>query len=184
MFLDGINDLESKFKLFDRLNTLLFNVWRDKSAEAYKKKYDELEQLKTTGRDEIAERIKEARSFGDLSENAEYHAAKRERGRNESRIRFLRNMIKTAKIIDVKSEADAVGLFDTVTYYVEEDEEGNKLPGYWGLFNIVPLSSPVENIHSQSPTMDCQKILREDHILILREGKVYTTMGQLITIEK
>ena len=57
-----------------------------------------------------------------LSENAVYHAAKRERGRNESRIRYLRNMIKTAVIIDSKSADDRVGLFDTVTYYVEEDD--------------------------------------------------------------
>ena len=79
----------------------------------------ELEYLKVTGRKDIAEKIKIARGFGDLSENAEYHAAKRERGKNESRIRYLRNMIKTAIIIDVKSEDDSVGLFDTITYYVE-----------------------------------------------------------------
>ena len=70
----------------------------------------------------ILEDVKFARSHGDLSENAEYHAAKRERGKNESRIRYLRNMIKTAVIIDSSSEADKVGLFDTVTYYVEEDD--------------------------------------------------------------
>ena len=58
----------------------------------------------------------------DLSENAEYHAAKRERGKNESRIRFLRNMIKTAIIIKDTSDENSVGLFDTVTYYVEEDD--------------------------------------------------------------
>ncbi len=83
---------------------------------------EELEYRITVVRPEILEEVKLTRSYGDLSENAEYHAAKRERGRNESRIRYLRNMIKTAKIIDVKSEADAVGLFDTVTYYIEEDD--------------------------------------------------------------
>lgn len=83
---------------------------------------DELEYRISVVRPEILEEVKLTRSYGDLSENAEYHAAKRERGKNESRIRYLRNMIKTAKIIEVKSEQDRVGLFDKVTYYVEEDD--------------------------------------------------------------
>ena len=83
---------------------------------------EELEHRITVIRPQILEDVKFARSHGDLSENFEYHAAKRERGKNESRIRYLRNMIKTAKIIEVNSESDKVGLFDTVTYYVEEDD--------------------------------------------------------------
>lgn len=83
---------------------------------------DELEYRIGVVRPKILEEVKFTRSFGDLSENAEYHAAKRERGRNESRIRYLRNMIKTAKIIKPESKADEVGLFDTVEYYVEEDD--------------------------------------------------------------
>ena len=83
---------------------------------------EELEWRLTKVRPEILEDVKFARSHGDLSENAEYHAAKRERGKNESRIRYLRNMIKTAVIIDSSSADDVVGLFDTVTYYVEEDD--------------------------------------------------------------
>ncbi len=87
-----------------------------------KKMKEELEWRLTKVRPEILEDVKLARSHGDLSENAEYHAAKRERGKNESRIRYLRNMIKTAVIIDSSSKNDEVGLFDTVTYYVEEDD--------------------------------------------------------------
>lgn len=83
---------------------------------------EELEYRISVVRPKILEEVKFTRSFGDLSENAEYHAAKRERGRNESRIRYLRNMIKTAKIIKPESKADEVGLFDTVEYYVEEDD--------------------------------------------------------------
>lgn len=83
---------------------------------------EELEYRITKVRPVILEEVKLTRSYGDLSENAEYHAAKRERGKNESRIRYLRNMIKTAIIIDVKSEDDSVGLFDTITYYVEEED--------------------------------------------------------------
>lgn len=87
-----------------------------------KKMKEELEYRITKLRPEILEEVKLTRSYGDLSENAEYHAAKRERGKNESRIRFLRNMIKTAVIIKADSSNDTVGLFDTVTYYIPEDD--------------------------------------------------------------
>lgn len=87
-----------------------------------KKMKEELEYRLGVVRPKILEDVKFARSHGDLSENFEYHAAKRERGKNESRIRYLRAMIKTAVVISDKSDADTVGLFDTVTYYVEEDD--------------------------------------------------------------
>ena len=90
-------------------------------------RYDELKQeldySKTTRADEVAELIKEARGFGDLSENFEYKAAKREKSRNDSRIRYLERMIKTAKVIDASSNPDEIGLFDKVTIYIEEDDE-------------------------------------------------------------
>lgn len=88
-----------------------------------KKMEEELQHRLLVVRPAILEDIKTARGFGDLSENFEYHAAKRERGKNESRIRYLRNMIKTAVIVDNKSPADEVGLFDSVTFYIEEDDE-------------------------------------------------------------
>lgn len=87
-----------------------------------KKLQDELEYRIGTVRPKILEEVKFTRSFGDLSENAEYHAAKRERGKNESRIRYIRNMLKTAIVIEDRSSSDEIGLFDTVTYYVEEDD--------------------------------------------------------------
>ena len=87
-----------------------------------KKLKDELEYRIGTVRPKILEEVKFTRSFGDLSENAEYHAAKRERGKNESRIRYIRNMLKTAIVIDTESDQNEVGLFDTITYYVEEDD--------------------------------------------------------------
>lgn len=88
---------------------------------------EELEYRITVVRPKIFEEVKFTRSFGDLSENAEYHAAKRERGKNESRIRYLRNMIKTAKVINPESRPDEVGIFDTVEYYVEEDDAVEKV---------------------------------------------------------
>lgn len=83
----------------------------------------ELDQRRIELRPKLLEAVKEARAFGDLSENFEYKAAKQEKNRNESRIRFLENMIKTAKVIDDHSAQDAVGLYDKVTVYLEEDNE-------------------------------------------------------------
>lgn len=84
---------------------------------------DELDYRRITLRPQLLEAVKEARGFGDLSENFEYKAAKQEKNRNESRIRFLENMIKTAVVIPDASSGDAVGLYDKVTVYLEEDDE-------------------------------------------------------------
>lgn len=84
---------------------------------------EELDYRRTQLRPKLLEAVKEARSFGDLSENFEYKAAKQEKNRNESRIRFLENMIRTAVVISDQTTADAVGLYDKVTVYVEEDDE-------------------------------------------------------------
>ena len=74
-------------------------------------------------RPKLIEEVKTARGFGDLSENFEYKAAKREKNRNDSRIRYLENMIKTAVVIDGSSHGEEIGLFDRVTFYIEEDDE-------------------------------------------------------------
>ena len=82
----------------------------------------EIDNRKINIRKELLEDVKEARARGDLSENFEYYAAKRAKNQNESRIRFLERMIKTAKIIDDDSSDDQVGMNKTVTVYVEEDD--------------------------------------------------------------
>ena len=84
---------------------------------------EELDHRRIHLRPQLLEAVKEARSFGDLSENFEYKAAKQEKNRNESRIRFLENMIKTAVVIQDKTDEGTVGLYDRVTVYLEEDEE-------------------------------------------------------------
>lgn len=63
--------------------------------------------------------MKRTREFGDLSENAEYKEAKREKRRNEGRIRYLENMIRTARIIEIDGDKDAVCLFDRVRIFNE-----------------------------------------------------------------
>lgn len=84
---------------------------------------EELDHRRIVVRPQLIEAVKEARAFGDLSENFEYKAAKRERGRNESRIRYLENMIKTAVVISDRSEKDTVGLYDKVTVFLEDEGE-------------------------------------------------------------
>ena len=70
-------------------------------------------------RPQLIEEVQTARAFGDLSENYEYKCAKQAKNRNDSRIRYLERMIRTAKVIKVQEQADAVGIFDTVTIYNE-----------------------------------------------------------------
>lgn len=72
---------------------------------------------------ELIEEVKRTRAFGDLSENFEYKEAKRAKNRNGSRIRYLENMIKSARIINSDSAADEVGLYDKVEIYIPEDDE-------------------------------------------------------------
>lgn len=84
---------------------------------------EEIEHRKVVVRKELIEAVKEARAHGDLSENFEYHAAKKEKNRNESRIRYLERMLKTAVIVDDSSKEDEVGINNTVELYFEEDDE-------------------------------------------------------------
>ena len=90
------------------------------TAEHLEELKQELNYLKTVREKEVAEQIKEARSFGDLSENAEYKEAKRLKRKNEGRIRYLENMIRTANVIEIKKADDEVGLFDRVVIYNEK----------------------------------------------------------------
>ncbi len=108
----------------------------------------EIEHRKLVVRKEAIEAVKEARAHGDLSENFEYHAAKKDKNKNESRIRYLERMLKTAEIISEDSAADEVGLNNTVTLYFEDEEEceefrlvtsirGNSLK------NLISIESPL-----------------------------------------
>lgn len=83
---------------------------------------EEIEYRKLVVRKEALEAVKEARAHGDLSENFEYQAAKKDKNRNESRIRYLERMVKTARIISEESKEDEVGLNNTVTIYIEEED--------------------------------------------------------------
>lgn len=84
---------------------------------------EEIEYRKLVVRKKELEAVKEARTQGDLSENFEYKAAKQDKNRNESRIRYLEKMLKNAKIVSDESKDDEVGINNTVTVYFEDDDE-------------------------------------------------------------
>ena len=86
----------------------------------------EIEHRKLVVRKEAIEAVKEARAQGDLSENFEYYAAKRNKNQNESRIRYLERMLKTADIVTDTSREDEVGMDDIVEVEFEEDGEIEK----------------------------------------------------------
>ena len=93
------------------------------SKEYLQKLQDELEYLKTKRRPEIAEKIKEARSFGDLSENADYDEAKNEQGEVESRIAKVEDMIRHAKTFEDSTNKDEVSVGSKVLIHDEEFDE-------------------------------------------------------------
>ncbi len=86
-----------------------------------KKMEEEIRHRKSVIRPQVLEEVKEARAQGDLSENFEYHAAKKVKNQNESRIRYLEKMIRTAKVISEDSAADEVGINNTVTVEFADD---------------------------------------------------------------
>ena len=109
---------------------------------------EEIESRKLVVRKKELEAVKEARAQGDLSENFEYKAAKQDKNRNESRIRYLERMLKHAQIVSDESKADEVGINNTVEVYFEEDDEtetyrlvtsvrGNSLQG------LISIESPL-----------------------------------------
>ncbi len=98
-------------------------MYNDLTEDDIRKMEEEIEYRKVVVRKELLEDVKEARAHGDLSENFEYHAAKKEKNRNESRIRYLQRMIKTAHVIQDETSDDEVGLNKRVKVYFEEDEE-------------------------------------------------------------
>ena len=92
------------------------------TREDIKKMQAELDRLRAE-MPAILEEVKRTRAFGDLSENFEYKAAKQAKNKNESRIRYLKRMIATAVVIKPESKTDEAGLFDTVTLFMEDEQE-------------------------------------------------------------
>ena len=127
----------------------------------------EIEHRKLVVRKEAIVAMKEAREHGDLSENFEYYAAKKDKNRNESRIRYLERMLKTAEIVEDNAGEDEVGLNNIVTIYFEEEDEeetfklvtsirGNSLKG------MISIESPLGKA--------VQKHRAGDRVLVQMDG--------------
>ena len=88
---------------------------------------EELDHIRLEIMPDVIEEVKRTRAFGDLSENYEYKTAKQAQNKYRSRMRYLEGMIKTARVIDDRSMADEVGLFDKVEIYIPEDDESETI---------------------------------------------------------
>lgn len=115
------------------------------TAEGYEKLKAEIEDLQGRGRREIAERIKEARDFGDISENAEYDAAKNEQAMLEGRIAQLEEKVRDAKIVDVSELANDVVQVGTTVHL--KDQKTSKSVKYMivGSSEADPLGGKLSN---------------------------------------
>jgi transcription elongation factor GreA len=111
------------------------------SAEGLKKLEAELEHLKTVRRAEVAERIKTAREFGDISENSEYEDAKNEQGLIEARIQSLESMLRNARVVD---EATLDPHVVHIGSHVTVQEEGEDAPEEFVIVSVAE-ADPVKN---------------------------------------
>ena len=122
----------------------MFNELTEKDI---KKMEEEIEYRKLVVRKNAIEAVKEARAHGDLSENFEYYAAKREKNQNESRIRYLERMIRTAKVVEDQTQDDEVGLNKLVDVYFEDDDETERFK----LVTTIRGDSLAGRISTESP---------------------------------
>lgn len=122
-------------------------MYNELTENDIKKMEEEIEYRKLVVRKNALEAVKEARSHGDLSENFEYHAAKKEKNQNESRIRYLERMIRTAQIVTDESKENEVGLNNLVDVYFEDDDETEQFK----LVTTIRANSLEGRISTESP---------------------------------
>lgn len=122
-------------------------MYNELTKQDIEKMKAELEDRIVNQRHILLEEVKRCREFGDLSENFEYKEAKRAKNRNESRIRFLERMIRTAKVIEDTSDDDTVGLYDKVGVYIPEDDEVE----YYRVVTTVRIDLNAGFISKESP---------------------------------
>lgn len=141
---------------------------------------EELEHRRNVLRPQLIEEVKVARGFGDLSENFDYKAAKREKNHNDSRIRYLEKMIATAVVIDTASADDEIGLFDTVTVFMEDENEE-------AVFRIVTTlrQNPLAGLISkESPVGSALLGHKVGDVVHIRVNENYGYDAKIVKIEK
>ena len=153
------------------------------TPEGYKALTDELDYLKTVRREEIKEAIATARSFGDLSENAEYDEARNEQAKTEARISELEELIANAIIVDeAKIDTTVVSLGSVVTVYdVEFDEE--IVYSIVGSNEVNPLEKKISD---QSPIGKALMGTREGDTVVIEipSGTVHMEIKKVARVQK
>ncbi len=122
-------------------------MYDELTKEDIKKMQEELDYRPRVLRLQLIDDVKVARGFGDLSENFEYKAAKREKNRNDSRVRYLERMIKTARVISDSSGEGVAGLYDKVTIRAEDDNSERVIT----LVTTLRQNAPEGLISKESP---------------------------------
>ena len=102
-------------------------MYDELTKQDIQKMQEEIDYRVQVLRPKLIEDVQTARAFGDLSENFEYKCAKQEKNRNDSRVRYLQRMIRTARVIEDRSQADTAGLYDTVEILMENTGKTRKI---------------------------------------------------------
>lgn len=139
----------------------------------------EIDRRKNVERPKLLESLKEARAQGDLSDNFEYYVAKREKNRNESRIRYLDRIIRTADIIEDTAAEDEAGIEDEVTLYFEEDDECETFTllttkGSDSLNNRISIESPI------GKAIYKKKVGDRVQVTVNRDNSFYVVIRQIV----
>ncbi len=145
-----------------------------------KKMEEEIEYRKLELRPKLLESVKETRAHGDLSENFEYHAAKREKNKNESRIRYLERMIKTANVISDESKSDEVGINNTITIYIPEDDAEEE----YRIVTTVRSNSLKNLISIESPLGKALMGHKVGDVVTIKVNDAYSYEAEIRKIEK
>jgi len=145
-----------------------------------KKMEEEIEYRKLVVRKQAIEEVKETRAHGDLSENFEYYAAKKEKNKNESRIRYLEKMIRSAEIIEEDGEVNEVSLNRYVKVYFEEDDETEE----YKLVTTVRGNSLEGRISIESPLGKAIRGRKVGDRVYVQVNETYGYYIKIVAVEK
>lgn len=144
-----------------------------------KKMQEEIDYRIKVVRPKVIDDVKVAREFGDLSENFEYKAAKREKNKNESRIRYLERMIKTAKVVKAGG-GSGIGLFDKVELYFPED----KLTEKYQIVTTLRQDAAKGFLSKESPLARAVLGRRAGDAVTVTVSEEYSYPVEIISVEK
>ena len=145
-----------------------------------KKMEEEIEYRTNVLGPKLLKEMSRTREYGDLSENAEYKEAKREKRKNEGRIRYLNNMIRTAKIIEVGDKDGIVNLFDRVTIYNEKAGAQKEIQ----IVTTLRQNALLGFVSKESPLGSALMGKREGDRVLVRVNETMSYYVKILSIEK